>query len=604
MTHRNRWLVGLGMALLAVGCSEPLAVGTEAGGTSSFVVHEDVKQSDRDAYVGPPLEISNELLPGDPDHFSVIIGPGGTSRTMIQDGTDVLFDMFGLIDVPGLGVFDSRDGTLPERVDEGTAQASFTFPCGPGLFDVTDVAVTATILSGEQFLTLDYSFDSACDLTGARFFEYVDLDILFAFDDEFSFIGSIGGGDLVLIQNDVPPPVVGPVVSRVGGALLSGFGSDGFFSLGGNILAGGFDLPPGGDIGLNFGDITSALEYELSGQTFTITTSIGENPIVDAPDSDGDGTPDAFDQCPSEFGPPDTFGCPRLELPPGTEVSNAPADCPIIVDGRFGGDPCDEWADVTPIVELGGQSVVYQAIAPGEAGGGLEDLYLMYDCMCSATPQEPGQLAAVVTFFVGLDQFDVRIVQGGPNSSGGEGDQTLVFRNGVPFNAAGIEGAVDFNVTSPNFPEPHNLVELEVPLLQTDETPGGLPPDQGGIYDPAPSFWGAQVAGSDLIQVSSNIIDIGNGSTTNTTVIPIIEAMEVQVEEAEVQLGRRTRRHRFEAEGTFELGPDGMIDVAGEGVQVRLFGLFDQTLPAGSFVSDDEFEFEGPLEGYRRDADR
>ena len=31
---------------------------------------------------------------------------------------------FGLIDVPGLGVFDSRDGTLPERVDEGTAQAS------------------------------------------------------------------------------------------------------------------------------------------------------------------------------------------------------------------------------------------------------------------------------------------------------------------------------------------------------------------------------------------------------------------------------------------------------------------------------------------------
>ena len=133
-----------------VGCSEPLAVGTEAGGTSSFVVHEDVKQSDRDAYVGPPLEISNELLPGDPDHFSVIIGPGGTSRTMIQDGTDVLFDMFGLIDVPGLGVFDSRDGTLPERVDEGTAQASFTFPCGPGLFDVTDVAVTATILSGDE----------------------------------------------------------------------------------------------------------------------------------------------------------------------------------------------------------------------------------------------------------------------------------------------------------------------------------------------------------------------------------------------------------------------------------------------------------------------
>ena len=218
--------------------------------------------------------------------------------------------------------------------------------------------------------------------------------------------------------------------------------------------------------------------------------------------------------------------------------------------------------------------------------------------ICSATPQEPGQLAAVVTFFVGLDQFDVRIVQGGPNSSGGEGDQTLVFRNGVPFNAAGIEGAVDFNVTSPNFPEPHNLVELEVPLLQTDETPGGLPPDQGGIYDPAPSFWGAQVAGSDLIQVSSNIIDIGNGSTTNTTVIPIIEAMEVQVEEAEVQLGRRTRRHRFEAEGTFELGPDGMVDVAGEGVQVGLFGLFDQTLPAGSFVSDDdEFEFEGRSRG-------
>ena len=241
-----------------------------------------------------------------------------------------------------------------------------------------------------------------------------------------------------------------------------------------------------------------------------------------APDNDGDGTPNASDDCPNEFGPPDNGGCPRPELPPGTEVSNPPSDCPIIVDGRFGSDPCDEWADVTPIVELGGQSIVYQVIAPGLEADGLEDLYLMYDCICSLTPQQPGDLTAVVTFFVGLDRFDVTIIQGGPNSTGELGDQTIVLRNGVLFDAPGIQGAVDFNVTSPNFPEPHNLVELEVPLLQTPETPGGLPPDQGGIYSPDPSFWGAQVAGSDLIQVSSNIIDIGSGEVVTSTVIPIV----------------------------------------------------------------------------------
>lgn len=243
------------------------------------------------------------------------------------------------------------------------------------------------------------------------------------------------------------------------------------------------------------------------------------------PDTDEDGTPNRFDDCPNEFGPPDNNGCPRPEVPEGTPIPNGPSSCEIEVDGRFGTNACVEWADITPIVSLGGESIVYQAL--DEEDG--EFIYLMYDWIGSGTPLQPGDASGQVRFFVGADVFDVTFVQGGANSTGELNDDVTVLRNGLPFdNSDGaIVGAVDRNNTSPNFAPPHNLFELKVRLLETAETPGGSPPEEGGLYSPDPAFWSAALPGSPLTRVSSVFLDIGAGGVVTST---REEALEVDVD--------------------------------------------------------------------------
>jgi len=237
-------------------------------------------------------------------------------------------------------------------------------------------------------------------------------------------------------------------------------------------------------------------------------------------DNDDDGTGNVCDECPNDFGPPDNAGCPRPEVPPGTVVENLPSGCDIIVDGQFGSDTCEEWADVTPVTALGGDSIIYQALDPD--GG---DLYLMYDFIGSGTPLAVGEESGVVRFFVNGDVFDVFFIQGGPPGTLGAGDEVRVEKNGSPFdNSMGsIVGAVDFNNSSPNFPSPHNLFELEVVLLETPETPGGSPPGEGGLYSPDPAFWSASLPGSPLVQVSANIIDIQAGGNVVSVVANMID---------------------------------------------------------------------------------
>ena len=172
-----------------------------------------------------------------------------------------------------------------------------------------------------------------------------------------------------------------------------------------------------------------------------------------------------------------------------------------------------------------------------------------------------------------------------------------MLKNRLPFdNALGsIEGAVDCNSTSPNFADPHNLFELRIRLLETEQTPDGSLPSEGGLYGPDPVFLGASLPADRLREVSSTVVEIGSDGEVITLVTPLLEAMDVQIEKAVVKLDRRPGWHRFEVEGHFELGPDGMIDVAGEDVEVRLFGLFEQTMRAGAFVRDrhnEGFEFE------------
>jgi hypothetical protein len=149
----------------------------------------------------------------------------------------------------------------------------------------------------------------------------------------------------------------------------------------------------------------------------------------------------------------------------------------------------------------------------------------MYDFIGSQTPLAVGEESGVVRFFVDTDVFDVFFIQGGPSGTLGAGDTVRVLRNGVAFdNSLGsIAGAVDFNNSSPNFAEPHNLFELEVVLLQTPDTPGGSPPGGGGLYSPDPAFWGAALPGSPLVEVSASIIDIQAGGNVIAVVANMID---------------------------------------------------------------------------------
>ena len=190
-------LSGLGIVLLAVGCSEPAAVALESD--PAFAAHEPVKSQGE--YEGG-VTISNGLPQANPAHFRADIGRGGSSRTLFQDGAEVLFESFGLLDLLGAGgVFDfSVIGTIPAAVDANTATSSVNIACPGG--GVIDVVVTSQIPPGQQFLATEYAVSSGCDLSGTRLFEYVDLDVLGPGNDIFSFTGSIGTGDLVLLQTD------------------------------------------------------------------------------------------------------------------------------------------------------------------------------------------------------------------------------------------------------------------------------------------------------------------------------------------------------------------------------------------------------------------
>jgi len=300
-----------------------------------------------------------------------------------------------------------------------------------------------------------------------------------------------------------------------GGDLITINPATGLFSFVGPVSATG-----GPSLGaLAFENTCSSLDPDMDG----ILTPDDNCPFTPNPsqaDNDADGTGNACDACINDFGPPDNAGCPRPEVPPGTEVSNDPSACDIEVDGRFGSNACVEWDDITPVVSLEGESVIYQSLDPDGV-----DLYLMYDFIGSQTPLEVGEESGVVRFFVGDDVFDVSFIQGGPSSTGPAGDDVRVLRNGLPFDDSlgSIKGAVDFNNTSPNFAPPHNLFELEVVLLQTPDTPGGLPPGGGGLYSPDPAFWGASLPGSPLVQVSANVIDIQAGGNVVAIVSNMID---------------------------------------------------------------------------------
>ena len=97
-----------------------------------------------------------------------------------------------------------------------------------------------------------------------------------------------------------------------------------------------------------------------------------------------------------------------------TPIVNPPSATDINIDGQF--EPtAGEWADVTPISYLGGQSKVYTSLDEGK-----DAIYLMYDFGLSAAPLALGDEVGPVTFQVGAGSiFDVYISQGGADTNFG-----------------------------------------------------------------------------------------------------------------------------------------------------------------------------------------
>jgi hypothetical protein len=221
---------------------------------------------------GGPVTLTNGLPSSDPDHFSAVLSAGGGSNTLNQDGSEVLFEMFGVLDLAALGThrLDQSDPQGPVLLTSGLARTAANLVTGSG--EVT-VLMTSHVPRGKEYLVTAYEIVSDFDMSGSRFFEYVDLDILGPGNDAFSAFGSIGSNDLVMRQEDG-----GVAVDRVANSAVTGFAVDFFSGLRSAILGGGFDPPPGGDVAAVLGDLTNAFEFELSGPDANPSTGMGSTP--------------------------------------------------------------------------------------------------------------------------------------------------------------------------------------------------------------------------------------------------------------------------------------------------------------------------------------
>jgi hypothetical protein len=185
-------------------------------------------------------------------------------------------------------------------------------------------------------------------------------------------------------------------------------------------------------------------------------------------DADGDRRGDACD--------PES---PTISSPQSNSLSNT--------DGQFG-PGSGEWANANAATFAKGESKMMAVRRSG-------DLTVMFDVRTNDVALQQGQEVGPISFQGGAGRyFDVFVNQGGNNSNfgpnpsftfGGTMDSVRVLLNGKPFdNSAGcIRGAVDRNSSSPNFTEPHNLVELSVRT------------GAGGCAEQGPSFWTASLPG-------------------------------------------------------------------------------------------------------------
>ena len=241
------------------------------------------------------ITISNGIPGGDPNHLSIVVGMGSASTTMVVGTSFVLFERYAVLDLGSDGVHALGAaitvfgaGSAPVLVAPNTVQTTATLNVASGQIDVT---ITTSIAANSSYVLTEYDIEADYDLTG-RLFEYADLDVIIFPANAFSFSGSIAGEDLVLSQS-----FSGLTVERSDpGQTATGFATDFFFTLGATILAGGFDPPQTGSVLATFGDITSALEYEIDDEDeFYAVTAMGRNVPTDDDDDDDDNGDDDDD---------------------------------------------------------------------------------------------------------------------------------------------------------------------------------------------------------------------------------------------------------------------------------------------------------------------
>lgn len=225
---------------------------------------------------------------------------------------------------------------------------------------------------------------------------------------------------------------------------------------------------------------------------FTDSDGDGIADCADA-DQDADTVQDGSDNCVNvaDATQKDADGDKRGDAcdPNSATVSSPQSGTPGGIDGQFG-PGSGEWSNVNAATFTGGDSKMLAVLRPG-----TRELTVMFDVRTNDVALQQGQEVGPISFQGGPGRyFDVFVNQGGNNSNfapnpssnfGGLMDSVRVLLNGEPFdNSAGcIRGAIDRNSTSPNFTEPHNLIELSVST------------GAGGCAAPGPSFWTASLPG-------------------------------------------------------------------------------------------------------------
>ncbi|NOX56797.1 MAG: hypothetical protein GXP27_20620, partial [Planctomycetes bacterium] len=193
--------------------------------------------------------IDNGLPEGDPGHFSVQLGPGGTTDTVHLAGTSTVFEYTAYLDVNAQGpnadlgapdVFDLQDiGAAPTFVagNFATSQATIT----PSTGGQIDVQIQVGIIPGTSalFTIYDFTASGGADLRNSTFWQYLDSDIYSSGDDELEVLGSVATNDLRLTTVDPTTNIRETQMSfpNLTGAMLSGWAAQVYSDLQDNILS-------------------------------------------------------------------------------------------------------------------------------------------------------------------------------------------------------------------------------------------------------------------------------------------------------------------------------------------------------------------------------